>query len=423
MNVKREILKKLFLYLLRNFLQGAAIGVIAIVLTDLIFGVPLFSQPAIISIIFVGLGNIVTGFLNFKAYATPFAEIESFISTIAQGDLTRNIDLKKLGPLNRFGAPMNLMRQSLNQLVSTAKETAEQVNRSIETVSVQLESTSNDYNQITHTVREISTAIQTQSQSAAESSRAVEDIAVGVGKISESSITAGTSSTNAASVAASTREDIESMNHQMKLVQSAFGQLATTIQEFVQISEHISGSIQAITDISGQTNLLALNASIEAARAGEQGKGFAVVASEVRKLANKSSESANAVQELIIQIKTNTKQAMDAMAHSEHVVDSSFQVVTTTETSMFEILNAVETINQQIHHISFIGEQLAAGGEEVAATVDEMAKAAESSNKGVLEVVQLTDNVQDSMNEITQETSKLHELGNNLQTLMNRFTI
>ncbi|MCL6602127.1 MAG: chemotaxis protein [Paenibacillus sp.] len=423
MNVKREILKKLFLYLLRNFLQGAAIGVVAIVLTDLIFEVPLFSQPAIISIIFVGLGNIVTGFLNFKAYATPFAEIESFISTIAQGDLTRNIDLKKLGPLNRFGAPMNLMRQSLNQLVSTAKETAEQVNRSIETVSVQLESTTNDYNQITHTVREISTAIQTQSQSAAESSRAVDDIAVGVGKISESSITVGTSSTNAASVAASTREDIESMNHQMKLVQSAFGQLATTIQEFVQISEHISGSIQAITDISGQTNLLALNASIEAARAGEQGKGFAVVASEVRKLANKSSESANAVQELIIQIKTNTKQAMDAMVHSEHVVDSSFQVVTTTETSMLEILNAVETINQQIHHISFIGEQLAAGGEEVSATVDEMAKAAESSNKGVLEVVHLTDNVQVSMNEITQETSKLHELGNNLQTLMNRFTI
>ena len=423
MNVKREILKKLFMYLLRNFLQGAAIGCVAIFLTNLIFGVQLFSQPAIISIIFVGLGNIVTGFVNFKAYATPFAEIESFISTIAQGDLTRNIDMKKLGPLNRFGEPMNTMRQSLNQLVSTAKETAEQVNRSIEAVSVQLESTANDYNRITHTVRDISTAIQTQSQSAAESSRAVEDIAVGVGKISESSITVGNSSTNAAHVASSTREDIESMNHQMKLVQSAFSQLATTIQEFVQISEHISGAIQAITDISGQTNLLALNASIEAARAGEQGKGFAVVASEVRKLANKSSESAHAVQELIIQIKTNTRQAMEAMAHSEHVVDSSFQVVTTTETSMFEILNAVETINQQIHHISFIGEQLAAGGEQVAATVDEMAKAAESSNKGVLEVVQLTDNVQDSMNAITQETSKLHQLGGSLQSLMNRFKI
>ncbi|RIX51442.1 methyl-accepting chemotaxis protein [Paenibacillus nanensis] len=85
--------------------------------------------------------------------------------------------------------------------------------------------------------------------------------------------------------------------------------------------------------------------------------------------------------------------------------------------------NIISGFNQQINHISFVGEQLAAGSEEIAATVEEMAKTAENSDGGVQEIVKLTGSVQASLGEITQATSKLNELGGNLQTLMNRFTI
>ncbi|MEL6680257.1 MAG: methyl-accepting chemotaxis protein, partial [Pseudomonadota bacterium] len=138
---------------------------------------------------------------------------------------------------------------------------------------------------------------------------------------------------------------------------SAVGRIAESSRKVAEI-------IEVIESIAFQTNLLALNAAVEAARAGDAGKGFAVVASEVRMLAQRSSEAARDITDLIGESTQNVSDGVRMVGETGEVlknIKASVDGLTDTISSVAragheqsasvsevrEAIASLETITQQ----------------------------------------------------------------------------
>lgn len=158
----------------------------------------------------------------------------------------------------------------------------------------------------------------------------------------------------------------KSLSHQHKVEElaenmfSSLEQTAASVEEVAEKSQKLSFSVNniiestkitkekiketdiildIISSVSSQSNLLALNAAIEAARAGEAGKGFSVVADEMRKLSQRSGESASKISQLLLEMRksidevikeiNNTSMAAESQAAATEEISAVLENITT----------------------------------------------------------------------------------------------
>jgi methyl-accepting chemotaxis protein len=140
-------------------------------------------------------------------------------------------------------------------------------------------------------------------------------------------------------------------------------------------SRKISDIIGVIDEIARQTNLLALNAAVEAARAGDAGRGFAVVASEVRSLAQRSSQAAKDIKDLITnsngQVREGVElvnQAGTALTEIVESIRSVADVVAEIASASAEQSTGIDQINRALTQMDEVTQQNSALVEENAAT-------------------------------------------------------
>lgn len=148
------------------------------------------------------------------------------------------------------------------------------------------------------------------------------------------------------------------MNSISKTINSMFD-IIKSVNSIKDEVEVLNNKISNINDIllqmkqiSNQTNLLALNASIEAARAGEHGKSFNVVASEVKKLANKSKDFVENIENILSEINHSVRNTVNTISSSDKSINDGLNLANDTTNAFNDISNATKNTEFIIKEIS-----------------------------------------------------------------------
>jgi methyl-accepting chemotaxis protein len=294
--------------------------------------------------------------------AKALNDLIRMLGALAEGNLSQRITAEYQGDFAELKNNANTAAERIGQIVGQIKEAA----REVSDASAEISSSTADLSQRT----------EEQAASLEETSASMEEIAATVKKNAENAQQANQSTAKAHDVA----------NHGGEVVAKAVSAMA----QIEASSGKISDIIGVIDEIARQTNLLALNAAVEAARAGEAGRGFAVVASEVRTLAQRSSQAAKDIKDLITNSNGQVRSGVDLVNKAGEalgeIVESIKEVadlVSDIAGASIEQSTGVEEVNKTLTQMDEVTQQNSALVEENAATAKTLEHQAKNMDERV----------------------------------------
>jgi twitching motility protein PilJ len=255
----------------------------------------------------------------------------------ARGDLTVQAEVTA-NVLGAVADAFNLTIQNLREIVKQVKKAAQEVNKGSTESELFARNQSRDALRMAEELAVTLNSVQMMTDSiqrVAESAREAEEVA------RSSSVTALRGG-----------ESVERTVAGILQIRETVSETARKVKRLAEASQEISKIVAVINQVASRTNLLALNASIQAAKAGEAGRGFAIVADEVRQLADRSAKSLEEIEQIVLQIQSETGSVMMAMEEGIQQVLDVTERAEQAKRSLEDIIQVSNRIDALVRSIT-----------------------------------------------------------------------
>jgi methyl-accepting chemotaxis protein-1 (serine sensor receptor) len=329
-----------------------------------------YSRVRLIASACIGIGVLlatIVGIFLVRAIVNPLNEAVRAANDIANGDLTKQIQVRTKDETGKLLAAMKQMSDKLAETVGRVTEASASVATG---------------------AREIAAGNVNLSQRTEQQASSLEETASSMEELTSTVRQNADSARQANQLANAAREAAEKGSDVVSRAMGAMGEINAS-------SKKVADIIGVIDEIAFQTNLLALNAAVEAARAGEQGRGFAVVAAEVRNLAQRSATSAKEIKDLI--------------GDSVQKVNDGAQLVDQSGKTLEEIVSSVKKVTDIVAEIAAASQEQSSGIEQV--------------SKAVMQMDEMTQQNAALVEEASAASRSMEEQANVMSDLMGRFKI
>ncbi|WP_373525943.1 methyl-accepting chemotaxis protein [Nostoc sp.] len=255
----------------------------------------------------------------------------------ARGDLTVQAEVTA-DVLGAVADAFNLTIQNLRDIVQQVKVAAKDVTRGATNSETFARALSGD-------------ALR-QAEELAVTLNSVQVMTDSIQRVAEAAREAETVARDASTIALKGGEAVENTVAGILEIRETVAETTRKVKRLAESSQEISKIVALISQIASRTNLLALNASIEAARAGEAGRGFAIVADEVRQLADKSAKSLKEIEQIVMQIQSETGSVMTAMEEGTQQVIKGTKLAEEAKRSLENIIQVANRIDILVRSIT-----------------------------------------------------------------------